>query len=112
MPTVTGEIRFASKNPDLNDATAYVWISDDSRAGAPARPVAEHKIQSLSKEPISFKLAVPTPIDEKARYNVHVRVNTHGDRNDIQSGDYITMQTYPVLTHGFPNHVQVEVKQV
>ena len=32
--------------------------------------------------------------------------------NTIQQGDYITMQSYPVLTQGFPNTADIDVQRV
>jgi hypothetical protein len=40
-----------------------------------------------------------------------VLVDLDGD-GKISKGDYISMQSYPVLTFGSPSEVTIEVKQV
>ena len=40
---------------------------------------------------------------------VHVDVDNDGK---ISVGDYINMESYPVLTYGNPNYISVKVKNV
>jgi hypothetical protein len=44
-------------------------------------------------------------------YSVHVHVDVSGS-GQVEIGDLITTQTYPVLTHGFPDRVEVTLRRV
>jgi uncharacterized lipoprotein YbaY len=110
-PVVKGVIKIAG-NPDLPaSAKAYVRLLNTSMADAPSAVVAEQVIDHLRKdEKVTFRLE-PNAIDERATYTVSVLVDLDGD-GKISKGDYISMQSYPVLTFGSPSEVTIEVKQV
>ena len=113
-PVVKGELKFEG-SPDLPaSAKAYVRLLNTSMADAPSAAVAEQVIdvaRFLSKgEKVAFVLE-PHSIDERDTYTVSVLVDLDGD-GKISKGDYISMQSYPVLTHGSPNQVTIEVKPV
>ena len=50
-------------------------------------------------------------IDLQASYSIRVHISFHRDRQ-IHAGDYISTETYPVLTHGFGDRVSVRVIRV
>lgn len=112
---VKGEIKFAGTPKLPKSAKTYVRLLNTSLADAPSMVVAEqvieHSALSLSKgEKIAFVLE-PGSIDERGTYTVSVLVDLDGD-GKISQGDYISMQSYPVLTYGYPSQVTIEVKQV
>ena len=49
--------------------------------------------------------------DERARYAVRVHVDIDGD-GQVSRGDYLNMESYPVLTYGHPSRVTVRVQEV
>jgi hypothetical protein len=49
--------------------------------------------------------------NRQAGYAISVHVDIDGD-GEIGIGDYISMERYPVLTYGYPNHVTVRVKRI
>ncbi len=110
-PIVKGEIKFAAK-PDLPaSAKMYVRLLNTSLADAPSAVIAEQVIDHLNKdERVTFRLE-PDSIDERDTYTVSVLVDLDGD-GKVSKGDYISMQSYPVLTFGSPTEVTIEVKQV
>lgn len=113
-PLVTGEIIFAGDTPTFMGATAYIRLEDVSRMDVAANVIAEQVIPRVSGaagQRLSFALNGQQPQDNRARLNISVHVSLSGSR-EIEAGDYITMQSYPVLTHGYPDHVQVEVRRV
>jgi uncharacterized lipoprotein YbaY len=113
-PLVTGEIVFAGDTPTFMGATVYVRLEDVSLMDAASNIVEEQVIQRVSGsagQRLSFALQGQLPDDDRARLHISVHVSLSGSR-EIESGDYITMQSYPVLTHGYPDHVQVEVRRV
>jgi putative lipoprotein len=91
--------------------TVRVRVEDTSRADAAAAVIA-HLVERLSG-PLTagtqrtFTLAVPD-VDDRARYNVRVHVDISGS-GEMSAGDLVTTRAYPVLTHGAPDHVDVEV---
>lgn len=115
VPLVTGEILFAQEAHSFSGATVYVRLEDVSLADAPARVVAEQVISDLSYEAgsqakLEFRLDGEIP-DERASYSVCVHVDLNGDEK-VSRGDYISMESYPVLTFGYPKQVSVRVHEV
>ena len=110
-PVVKGEIRFAGK-PDLPaSAKAYVRLRNTSLSDAASAVVAEQVIDQLSKGGTIAFILEPNSIDERDTYSVSVLVDVDGD-GKVSVGDYISMQSYPVLTFGYPREVTIEVKKV
>lgn len=112
---VKGEITFAGKPELPASAKMYVRLRNTSLADAASMVVAEQVIEHVARflskgEKVAFVLE-PGSVDERASYIVSVWVDVDGD-GKISKGDYISMQSYPVLTYGYPNEVTIEVKEV
>ena len=110
---VTGEVVFAKGAKPFSGAVVTVRLSDVSMADGPAQPIAEQVIRGVSfdeKTRIPFRLRGRADND-RARYTVSAHVSLNGS-SDIQQGDYISMQSYPVLTFGALDRVTVEVRRV
>jgi hypothetical protein len=114
-PLVRGTIEFPPETPSFSGATVYVRLEEVGRADALATPVAEAALQEVSyqagsEESLAF--ALPGRIsDRQGSYSVRVHVDLDGD-GMISRGDYISMESYPVLTHGYPDEVAVRVRRV
>jgi uncharacterized lipoprotein YbaY len=113
-PLVTGTIRFESDPPDLTDAVVRVELLDVSRADAPSSVYAATTLTDLPAvdptEPLAFSLSGPRP-DPHRRYAVRVHVDV--DRTgDLTPGDYVTTESYPVVTYGHPDRVDVRVRRI
>ena len=98
-----------------SNAKAYVQLLDVGAADASSRVIAEQVLTDISQkassgQSIPFVLYGAIP-DERGSYTISVHVDVDGD-GKISRGDYITMQSYPVLTFGYPDRVSVEVKKV
>ena len=112
---VQGEVHF-EQPPNLPlGATAYVRLLDTSLADAPSSIVAEQVLTGIAADanagrPLLFAL-YGTPPNARASYTVSIWVDVDSDGR-ISSGDYLTMQSYPVLTYGYPNQVTVQVRRV
>jgi uncharacterized protein (DUF2141 family) len=50
-------------------------------------------------------------INIRARYAVSVHIDVDGN-GKINSGDFINMESYPVLTYGYPDNILVYVRQI
>jgi uncharacterized lipoprotein YbaY len=113
-PLLCGEVIFEGTRP-FTDATVYVRLEDVSRLDAPSTVIAEQMIRHVShpagsQQRLAFSLYGQLP-DDQASYIVQVHVDVDGDGR-VSSGDYRSMESYPVLTHGYPNQVTVRVREV
>jgi uncharacterized lipoprotein YbaY len=112
---VSGEIVFGEGAEAFSGATASVRLEDVSRADAPSHVVAEQVIRQVNYRPgqagrLAFELRVNNP-NERARYTVSAHLDVDGD-GQVSRGDYITMESYPVLTQGYPRRLSVRLRKV
>jgi uncharacterized lipoprotein YbaY len=109
---VSGEISIADSGSSFSGATVYVRLEDVSQADAASTVVAEQVMRDVSSAdlPLSFSLSGELP-DEQANYIVSVHVDVD-DNGALNAGDFITMESYPVITHGAPNRINVEVRPI
>jgi uncharacterized lipoprotein YbaY len=112
---VNGEIVFGEGDKAFSEATAYVWLEEASRADAPSHVVAEQTIRHVAYQPgqpgrLAFDLHGPAA-DEHIRYVVRAHLDVDSD-GEVSRGDYISMESYPVLTFGYPRHVTVRLRKV
>ncbi len=112
---VKGEIIIGKEIGSFSGSTVNVYLEDVSLADASSQLVAKQVIPGVSHEAgtekrIPFTL-YSDKLDEKASYSVRAHVSFQEDQQ-IHRGDCITMESYPVLTRGYPNQVVVSVKLV
>jgi len=112
---VDGELVFPPGTPHLVGVIVHILLEDVSYSDAPANVLAEQEIPTLTHRPgtdppVRFHLTVPAP-DPRASYAVRAHVDVDGDGR-VSRGDYLSMQSYPVLTQGHPSSVSVEVRPV
>jgi uncharacterized lipoprotein YbaY len=115
VPLVKGAIIFNEYAKSFSGATIYVCLEDVSLQDAPSKLISQQIIRdvfydSTNREKIEFAIYGDIP-DVRARHsiNVHVDVDNNGR---ISEGDFITMQSYPVLTYSYPDNLSVNVKEV
>jgi hypothetical protein len=114
-PLVIGSITLGPEVREFDGVTVYVRLEDVSRADAGATPIAEQVLKDVShragaEKSLDFALYGAPPV-QGADYNVSVHVDVDGD-GEISRGDYITVESYPVLTHGTPECVRVRLEEV
>jgi uncharacterized lipoprotein YbaY len=112
---VEGELRFPADAAAFRGAIARVTLLDVTRADAPARTVAEQAIANVTHpgsegQPVVFTLRLQQR-DPRARYVVRAHVDVNGDGR-VSRGDYISAESYPVLTFGHSNRVVVRLRSV
>lgn len=94
--------------------TVRVRVEDVSRADAASVVVAEDVTvlvrPVVAGERLPFACAIPN-VDEQARYSVRVHIDRDGT-GAVKKGDLISTQSYPTLTHGAPDRVEVAVVQI
>ena len=112
---VSGEIVFEQPAYLSPRAIAYVRLLDTSLADAPMRLIAEQVLRNIASQanagqPLPFVL-YGSPPNMRTHYSISVLIDLNEDGR-ISQGDWITTQSYPVLTFGYPNHITVHVKLV
>lgn len=112
---VSGEVVFGEGDEAFSEATAYVRLEDVSRTDAPSHVIAEQVIRHVSYQPgqagkLAFDLHGAAP-DERVRYSVSAHLDVDGD-GQVSRGDYISMESYPVLTQDYPREVTVRLRKV
>lgn len=112
---VTGEILIPADPALPAGSVAHVRLLDTSIADAPSITMAEVSLTDIAgnvgqDNPIRFELYGEAP-NPRARYSVSAHIDTD-DSGRIAVGDYITVQSYPVLTYDNPRHVVLEMKKV
>jgi uncharacterized lipoprotein YbaY len=114
MSSVTGEIVFP-ESAEFTGATVFVHLIDSGMLDASASALAEQVIRNFSRHagdsPLKFELRPNDNINQQAFLAVTVHISMTG-KDDVEMGDYMTMQSYPVLNHGYPDTVTVEVRRV
>lgn len=112
---VHGEIELPSDAPAFTPAKVVVELEDVSRADAPSHVVKRLQLATgavRGGDTISFALEVPAgALNERNLYTVRVHVDVSGS-GEVEHGDYITVQSYPVLTRGYGDKVRVAVRRV
>ena len=93
----------------------YVRVLDVTVVDAASRAAGEQVIDGFDGDanagrPVSFHVRA-TVDDERNSYIVSIHVDADAD-GKVSSGDFLTTQSYPVLTLGYPDRVDVEVTQI
>lgn len=113
--TVHGRIDLPDTGVPARAAAVVVRVEDVSRADAPSIVVGERRMADVaigSRESLTYQVDVPAEeLDERNLYVVSVHVDVTG-AGEIRKGDLITMQSYPVLTRGHGDVVDVAVRRV
>lgn len=115
---VRGKITISPKVKKFSRATAHIYLEDISYADATAEVLTElvlkdisHGVaKSIAETVIDFKLSVPpvSVINPRNDYSVRVWIDLDGDGKKGK-GDLHSNQTYPVLTYGRPNEVNIKI---
>ncbi|MCC6176305.1 MAG: YbaY family lipoprotein [Chloroflexi bacterium] len=112
---VTGDVVLPPGSPAFRDATLHVQLRDTSRADARSAVVANEVRNGISHTSgctrLPFALRVPTGLDSRATYLLHVHVDLNGS-GKIESGDFITMASHRVPLDRRQVRVDVDVGRV
>jgi putative lipoprotein len=113
--TVRGEIILPRDDLPAETADLIVRVEDVSRADAPSVVIAEQRqeVASLrSGATLPFTVEVPEElVDERDNYSVGVHIDMSGS-GEVEVGDLVSTQSYPVLTRGHGNEARINVKRV
>jgi len=112
--TIRGEVALPAGSPGEHAARVVIQVEDVSRMDAPSVVVGEQLIDDVALDggPVPFEVEVPSgAIDERGMYSVRVHVDVSGS-GQVESGDLITTQSYPVLTGGNPDEAKIVVRRI
>ena len=113
--TVRGQVVLPDVELAGQTADFIIQVEDVSRADAPSTVVGEQRIPRVAlKSGMSLPFTVEIPADRivsNHSYSVRVHVDMSGS-GKVEKADLITMQSYPVLTQGHGNEVNVSVRRV
>ncbi len=99
---VTGTVTYRERIALLPDAVVEVQLLDVSLMDVAATLIAEQTITPQHQVPIAFELPYdPADIDERLSYAVRATIRIG------EKAMFITNRSYPVLTRGTPNHVDL-----
>jgi hypothetical protein len=108
--TVEGTFRFARPPASAEGATARIRLRDDTYEDAPAPTIATTVMTGFDPSGLTpFRLV--GSVDPNKRYAVSVFVDMNGD-DTTSLGDHWSMQSYPVVTDGWPRFVEVVVHPI
>lgn len=112
---IEGVIVLGPEVGSFSGAEARVYLEDVSRTDAAARVVAQEVIPNIAHQAgqestFAFQICGEAVVSD-AHYSVRVHIDLQG-RAEVQVGDYVSVQSYPVLTFGHPNRVILRVKEV
>lgn len=111
---LSGKIFFQDAR-SFTGATVYIRLEDVSCVDAPSEVISEQVIHDVShsagsQQSLDFNVYGSIP-DNKAMYIISVHVDVDND-GYVSQGDYLSMESYPVLTYGYPNIVTIWVREV
>jgi len=112
---VKGKITFEEGAPPFTGATMYVRLENITAADTASEVVANYVERDVAFDPktssgLSFAIAGGPP-DPRASYAVRGHIDIDGD-GAVSKGDFISMQSYPVITFGHPREVSILARQV
>ena len=115
VPLVKGKITFEEAAASFTGATMYVRLEKITAADIASEAVADYVEKNVAFDPktstdLSFAIA-GNPPDPRASYAVRAHIDIDGD-GAVSKGDFISMQSYPVITFGHPREVSILVRQV
>ncbi len=112
---IQGEIVLPTGGPPIGSADVVICVEDISRADAPSLVIGEQRQKGLLLHPgarLPFVIEVPTEmIDERNLYSIRAHVDRSGS-GVVKKGDFVSTETYPVLSRGYGVSATVKVKAV
>ena len=119
MPSaaVEGKITFEENAVAFSGAMMHIHLEKVTYTDAASEIIASYSRQEVSHNPqnrdsdvLRFKLEV-SDLNPQDDYSIRAHIDLDRDGR-ISRGDYINMQSYPVLTRGHPSEVSILVRQV
>jgi uncharacterized lipoprotein YbaY len=112
---IKGKIIFKDKASSFTGATLYAYLEDVSLADAASVVLGKYVERNVNFNGetsafLSFKIEYKD-LDFRNRYEIRVHIDVDGD-GEVSKGDFINMQSYPVITRGYPTDISILIQQV
>jgi putative lipoprotein len=112
---VRGEIVLPASPVPTKPVDVIVQVEDVSKADAPSTVIGQKHQTGVSLHPggvLPFLVEVPTDrIDERGSYSLRVHIDVSGS-GKVETGDLLSTESYPILTRGYGDQVQVRVRLI
>lgn len=112
---VRGHVLLPAGGAPDDAAELIVQVEDVSRADAPSAVLGEFRVPHPKLEPgglVSFEVEVDEEeIDPRGSYSIWAYVDVSGS-GEIEPGDLLSTQSYPVLSPDSPEETTVELRQI
>ena len=112
---VRGEIVLPETPVPAGSADVAVYVEDISRADAPATVIGQQIQKGVAARPgarIPFTIEIPAKlIQDKSLYSIRAHIDVSGS-GDVTVGDFVSTETYPVLSRGHGASATVKVRRV
>ena len=111
---VKGEVILSQKLSSFSGATANIYLEDVTFIDAASTYISKQVIADINHQmgvTNCVEFALNSFYEQNGRYIIKAHISINGSE-EIQRGDYITMESYPVLTFGYPDRVSVYVQEV
>jgi len=113
--TVQGEVVLPANEDFLGSADVVISVEDMSKADAPSVVIGEHRLKQVSLSPgkrVPFVIQIPAElVDERHLYSIRAHVDRSGS-GEVKKEDFISTQTYPVLSRGYGTSAIIKVRRV
>jgi hypothetical protein len=114
--SVTCRLVLGGEIASFSAAVAYFRLERADAADAPAELIAEKVLRGVShslgsEARIDVVLSGPRPVSDRGHYYVRAHLDLDGDGR-VSRGDYVTVESHPVLTFGHPAEVSLRVREV
>lgn len=112
---IKGELRFEDHVISFRNATMHVYLENVSVVDASSEIVGYYERKNVNFPNDKFKTLsfeiTGRDLDERENYAIRAHIDIDRDGN-VSKGDFITMQSYPVVTFGHPRQISILVRQV
>jgi hypothetical protein len=110
--SVRGRIIFEEDVPPLDRAVIHVYLEDTTYADASAEKLLDLVVPPETQPDGSIAFETPAvTVEDRLRCTVRVWVDVDGN-GMVSKSDYVTMESYPVLTQGHPSALTVRVRRI
>lgn len=112
---ISGEILLPSSDRSAESAEIVIQVEDVSRVDAPSTVIGEQRQRGISLVPgraLEFAVEIPASlVNDRHDYSVRAHIDMSGS-GDVEVGDFVSTQSYPVLTRGHGTKVRIRVSRV
>jgi uncharacterized lipoprotein YbaY len=113
--TIRGEILLPREELPGESVNVIIYVEDISRADAPSIVIGVQRQEGIFLQggsTLQFQVEVSEKrLDSRHMYSVRVHIDV-SKSGEVTVGDFVSTQTYPVLTHGYGTSVKVKVRRV